>query len=87
MPSNFENKKKVTLEFLKGREIKLKDKHQIAALYGALIAYKNYKTLFLKIDRILQKQNKQYLSSKIKIKVLSDKTPITESIRIIENTI
>ena len=30
------------------------------------------------------KQNKQYLSSKIKLKVLSDKIPIVESIKIIE---
>lgn len=87
LSSNFENKKKVSSDFLKGKDLKLKDKHQIAALYAALIAYKSFKTLFLKIDRILQKQNKQYLSSRIKVKVISDQTPISESIKIIENLI
>ncbi len=86
LPINFEHKKKVTLKFLKEREVKLKDKHQIAALYAALIAYKKFKSLFLKIDRILQRQNKQYLSSEIKVKVLSNKVPIVETIKIVESS-
>jgi len=83
-PLNFETKKKITLKYLKEKQTKLKDKHQVAALYAALIAYKNFKALFIKIDKALVKKNMKYLSSKIKIKVLSEKTPIQECIRIVE---
>ena len=85
-PLNFETKKKITLKYLKEKETKLKDKHQIAALYAALIAYKNFKSLFIKIDKALVKKNMKYLSSKIKIKVLSERTPIHECIRIFERS-
>ena len=85
-PLNFETKKKITLKYLKEKQTKLKDKHQVAALYAALIAYKNFKALFIKIDKALVKKNMKYLSSKIKIKVLSEKTPIQECIRIVERS-
>ena len=85
-PLNFETKKKITLKYLKEKQTKLKDKHQVAALYAALIAYKNFKALFIKIDKALVKKNMKYLSSKIKIKVLSERTPIHECIRIFERS-
>jgi len=85
-PSNFEKKKKIAYYFIKEMQIKLRDKHQIAALYAAILAYKNFKSLFNKIDRRLEKQNKKHLSSEIKLTVLAQNTPISESIKLAEST-
>jgi len=66
-------KKKMTKEYLKEKEIKLKNKHEMDALASALFAYKSFKGLFNKIDNEIENEE---LSSKVKKLVLTEEIPI-----------
>ncbi len=73
-------KKKLTKEFLKDKEIKIKNKHELDALAAALAAFKHYKPLFNKIDNHLNQINKLYLNKKIKNTVLVNKMSIKKAL-------
>lgn len=73
-------KKRLTKEFLKDKEIKLKNKHELDALAAALAAFKHYKPLFNKIDNHLNQINKLYLNQKIKNTVLTKNISIKEAL-------
>src|SRR3989344_812120 len=73
-------KNKVTKEFLKDKNIKIKNKHELDALAAALIAFKHYQPLFNRIDNHLNKINKNYLNNKIKNTVLTKKISIKNAI-------
>ena len=73
-------KKKLTKEFLKDKDIKIKNKHELDALAAALNAFKHYKPLFNKIDNHLNQINKEYLNNKIKNTVLVNKISIKKAL-------
>lgn len=73
-------KNKVTKEFLKDNDIKLKNKHELDALAAALIAFKHYQPLFNRIDNHLNQINKNYLNNKIRNTVLTKKISIKKAI-------
>lgn len=73
-------KKKVTKEFLKNQDIKVKNKHELDALAAALAAFKHYKPLFNKIDNHLNQINKLYLKKNIKNSVLTNDVPIKKAL-------
>ena len=77
---NLKYKKKLTKEFLKDKEIKLKNKHEIDALAAALIAFKHYQPLFNKIDSHLNQINKLYLNKKIKKTVVTKELSIKRAL-------
>lgn len=73
-------KQKVTKEYLKNKDVKIKNKHELDALAAALIAFKHYQPLFNKIDNHLNQINKNYLNKKIKNTVLIKDIPIKKAI-------
>lgn len=81
-------KKKLTKEYLKDKELKLKNKHEMDALASALFAYKSFKGLFNKIDneislflgrKALGKESEE-VSSKVKKLVLVEQIPIKKAL-------
>ena len=83
------DKWKIAKEYLKDRKykdkIKIENKHQRDALTGAILAYKNYKSLFNKIDNDLIQNNKQHLSEDIKNLVITKDYSIKKAISFVEN--
>ena len=73
-------KKKVTKEFLKDKDIKVKNKHELDALAAALAAFKHYQPLFNKIDNHLNQMNKSYLNKSVKNKVLKNSISIKKAV-------
>ena len=73
-------KKKLTKEYLKDKNIKVKNKHELDALAAALVAFKHYQPLFNKINNHLNQINKEYLNKEIKNTVLRKEIPIKRAI-------
>ncbi|MEK6922835.1 MAG: DUF460 domain-containing protein [Nanoarchaeota archaeon] len=71
-------KKKKTNRYLRKINIKLKDRHQLAALAAALIAYRQVKGLFNKIDNEIKDES---VSSKVKSLVLIENIPIKHALK------
>lgn len=76
----FYEKRRKTKNYLKNFNIKLKDKHQMAALTAALVAYRHYKMLFNKINTKLADKE---MAREIRNLVLIENIPIKEAARII----
>ncbi|MEK6951704.1 MAG: DUF460 domain-containing protein [Nanoarchaeota archaeon] len=75
-------KKKLTKKYLKDKDLKLKNKHEMDALASALFAYKSFKGLFNKIDNeisLLGKKSEE-ISSKVKKLVLVEQIPIKKAL-------
>ena len=72
-----QEKKKKTKEFLKDFDMKLKNRHEVAALAAAIIAFKSVNGLFNKIDNEYDKD----ISNKIKQIVLCENIPIKKAFR------
>ena len=70
-------KKKMTKEYLKEKEIKLKNKHEMDALASALFAYKSFKGLFNKIDNEVKNEE---ISNKVKKLVLTEEINIKKAL-------
>ncbi|MBI2499677.1 DUF460 domain-containing protein [Candidatus Woesearchaeota archaeon] len=70
-------KKKMTKEYLKEKELKLKNKHEMDALASALFAYKSFKGLFNKIDNEI---NNEEISNRVKKLVLVEQIPIKKAL-------
>ena len=83
------DKWKIAKEYLKDKKytekIRIENKHQRDSLTGAILAYRNYKTLFNKIDNDLIQKNKHYLSEDVKILVIMKNCPIKKAINLAEN--
>ncbi len=70
-------KKRVTKEYLKFKNIKLKNKHEMDALASAIFAFKAYKKLFNKIDNEIKNEE---ISNKVKELVLVRQIPIKNAL-------
>ena len=70
-------KRKITKEFLKNKNLKVKNKHEMDALASAIFAYKNFKGLFNKIDNEIKNEE---ISSKVKKLVLVEQIPIKKAL-------
>ncbi len=70
-------KKRITKEYLKNKNLKLKNKHEMDALASALFAYKSFKGLFNKIDNEIHNEE---ISSKVKKLVLVEQIPIKKAL-------
>ena len=66
------------------RGIKTKNKHEADSLASAIFAYKEFYPLFKKIDIFLKKNNKAYLSNKIKKIVLTKELSIRDALKLVE---
>ena len=73
-------KRKLINNFLKNKDIKIKNKHQLDALAVALIAFKHYQPLFNKIDNNLNNENKIRFGKKIKNTVILKRIPIKKAL-------
>ena len=81
------DKWRIAKEYLKDKKyekVRIENKHQRDALTGAILAYKNYKTLFNKIDNNLMKNNKQHLSEDIKNLIIKKDYTIKKAIILAE---
>ena len=82
------DKWRIAKEYLKDKryteKIRIQNKHQRDALTGDILAYKNYKTLFNKIDNDLVQKNKLHLSDDIKGLVIEKDYLIKKAISIID---
>jgi len=81
------DKWRIAKEYLKDKKytekIKIENKHQRDALTGAVLAYKNYKTLFNKVDNKLIKNNKSHLNEEIKNLIITKNFTIKKAISVI----
>ncbi len=72
----FMQKKTATKDFIKEiglrDKLKLKNKHEMDALAGAVSAFKHFKPLFNRIDQYLKSENKSHLKEKVKTVVLTE---------------
>ena len=78
----FIQKRKITRKYLKKKNIKLKNRHELDALAAALIAWKSFKTLFNKIENKILEQN---ISKKVKELVIIEEISIKSAINKIKN--
>jgi len=69
-------------KLLKG--IKTSNTHEADSLASAIFAYNKFYSLFKKIDIFLKKNNKAYLSNKIKKIVLTKKLSIRDALKLVE---
>jgi len=67
--------------------IKTKNSHEADSLASATFAYKEFYPLFKKIDIFLKKNNKVYLSNKIKKIVLTKELSIRDSLKLVEKPV
>ncbi|MFH1592141.1 MAG: DUF460 domain-containing protein [Candidatus Woesearchaeota archaeon] len=74
----FYEKRKKTKEYLKKREIKLKDKHQRDALAAALVAFRQVNGLFNRIDNEIKDEE---VSKEVKKLVILEDIPIKHALR------
>jgi len=72
-------------ELLKG--IKTKNNHELDSLASAIFAYNEFHPLFKKIDIFLKKNNKVYLSNKIKKIVLTKELSIRDALKLVEKPV
>jgi len=75
---SLQEKRRKTKEYLKDKDIKLKDMHQVDALAAALTAYKRVKSLFNKIDNEV---SDEAISKSIKTLVLAENIPIKHAMQ------
>ena len=82
------DKWKIAKKYLKDKKytekIKIENKHQRDSLTGAILAYKNYKSLFNKIDNELIKNNKLHLNEEIKNLIITKDYTIKKAIDIVD---
>lgn len=74
----YDEKRKKTKEYLKEKDIKLKDKHQQDALAAALVAYRHIGGLFNRIDNEITDRE---ISREVKKIVLIEDIPIKHALR------
>jgi len=79
----FYDKRKKTKEYLKLKNTKLKDKHQMDALASALFAYKHYCNLFNRINNEYDSE----VSENIKREILINNLPIKKAKQNIEKNL
>jgi len=68
-------------------KIKTRNSHEADSLASAIFAYKEFYPLFKKIDIFLKKNNKAYLSNKIKKIVLTKGLSIKDSLKLVEKPV
>lgn len=68
-------------------KIKTKNSHELDSLASAIFAYNEFYPLFKKIDIFLKKNNKVYLSNKIKKIVLTKGLSIRDSLKLVEKPV
>lgn len=73
----FIQKRKTTKKYLKKKDIKLKNRHELDALAAALIAWKSFKTLFNKIENKIPDEK---LSKEVKKLVITEDIPIKKAL-------
>ncbi|MBI2671794.1 DUF460 domain-containing protein [Candidatus Woesearchaeota archaeon] len=78
----FRHKQKLAKEFLKDKKIKTKDRHQMAALAAALIAFKHYQPLFNRINNHLVQVNKEKLIKEVRNTVILEKVSIKKALEL-----
>jgi len=76
-------KNRLISDFLSGKNIKLKNKHEKDSLFAALISYKKYFSLFTKINKFLGKEDKS-LNDEVSRIVIKERMPIRNAIKILK---
>ena len=76
-------KNKLIQNFLYGKNIKLKNKHEKDALFAAILSFKKYNALFFKINKFLKKEDKQLNDEVTKI-VIKERMPIRDAIKVLK---
>ena len=81
-------KPKIDMSIDKKRELtagfKLENDHERDALAGALFAYKKTRNLFVKVDRRLEKKDKDYLADDVKEQILKKNLSVADSLELLE---
>mgnify|MGYP001566600685 CR=1 FL=1 len=73
----FIKKRDMTRGYLKNKDIKLKNRHELDALAAALIAWKSFKTLFNKIENEIHDEK---ISKEVKKLVIIENMPIKKAL-------
>ena len=73
-------KRKLVNEFLRDKDVKIRNKHELDALAASILAYKHYQPLFNKIVTKLNSNDKIHLTNKVRDLVLKENLSIKRAL-------